>query len=219
MPQDFKPRANALFRVSIFGVVFLAAGLFWLLSVLLRSPYVTRVNVPIIQPLPFPHDIHVEGIGLDCRYCHSSVEVSSFADIPSTHTCMTCHSEILANHPSLILVNDSFRSGRPIQWNRVYNLADFAYFRHDVHVQKGFGCETCHGRVDLMEVVAKTETLYMEWCLECHRNPEEYIRPVENVFDMGWIPPEDQAILGPRLVDEYNLAPVRQLTDCSTCHQ
>jgi hypothetical protein len=218
MPQAFRPRSNLIFRSAIFGTFFFIAALAWVLAVLFRSPFVTNVNVPIEQPLPFPHDIHVKGLGLDCRYCHAA-ENSAFADFPPTHTCSTCHNQVLQNHPDLVLVHDSYRTGFPIDWNRVYNLGDFAYFRHDVHVAKGFGCETCHGRVDIMEVTFKTETLYMEWCLECHRNPERYIRPVEYVFEFGWEPDEDQETLGARLVQEYNIAPIRQLTDCSLCHQ
>jgi hypothetical protein len=219
MPQAFRPRSNLIFRSAIFGVFFFLAALAWVLAVLFRSPFITRVNVPIEQPTLFSHDLHVKGVGIDCRYCHTSVEDSAFADLPPTATCMSCHSQLLQNHPDLVLINNSFRIGAAIDWNRVHNLADFAYFRHDVHVAKGFGCETCHGRVDLMEDTAKTETLYMEWCLECHRNPERYIRPVEYVFVMGWEPQEDQEELGRRLVEEYNIAPIRQLTDCSVCHQ
>lgn len=219
MPQTYGPRANALIKMTIFGAVFFIAGLVWVLTLFFRSPFITRVNVPIEQPVPFPHDLHVTGLGLDCRYCHAWVEAASFADLPPTHTCMTCHAEILPNSPDLILVNDSFRSGMPVDWNRVHNLADFAHFRHDIHVAKGIGCETCHGRVDLMPLTQKTETLYMEWCLECHREPERFIRPQEAVYQMGWTPDEDQLILGRRLVEAYQIAPEWQLTDCSLCHQ
>lgn len=219
MPQGYGPRSNFISRVFIFGAVFFIAGLVWVLAIFFRSPFVTRVDLPVEQPLPFPHDLHVTGLGLDCRYCHVTVEISAFADFPPTHTCMACHSQILPNSPDLILVNDSFRSGRPIPWNRVHNLGDFAIFWHSIHVQQGFGCETCHGRVDLMPLVWKTETLYMEWCLECHRQPELFIRPREAVFEMGWAPPEDQTVLGARLVEEYKIAPAWQLTDCTVCHQ
>jgi hypothetical protein len=129
------------------------------------------VTVPIDQPVPFSHRQHVASLGLDCRYCHAGVERSAFADFPPTHTCMTCHSQILVESPILEPVRQSFETGQSIPWNKVHNLADFTYFDHSIHISKGVGCETCHGRVDEMPLVWKTETLYMEWCLECHRKP------------------------------------------------
>lgn len=219
MPQIFHPSTNTFSKASIFGAVFLIAGVAWVLLTIFRSPFVSRVNVPIEQPVPFSHRQHVANLGIDCRYCHMAVEESAFADIPPTHTCMTCHSQIWVDSPILELVRQSFETGESIPWNRVHNLADFAYFDHSIHVAKGVGCETCHGRIDEMPLVRKSETLYMEWCLECHRQPERYLRPVEEVYTMGWSPPEGQLTLGRRLVQEYGIAPTSQLVDCSLCHR
>jgi hypothetical protein len=219
MPQIFHPSTNTFSKASIFGAVFFIAGLAWVLFSLFRSPFATQVSVPIEQPVPFSHRQHVGNLGLDCRYCHASVEVSSFADIPPTHTCMTCHSQIWVESPVLEPVRASWRTGESIPWNRVHNLGDFAYFNHSIHITKGVGCETCHGRVDDMPLMMKAESLTMEWCLECHRNPEQYLRPVEEVYTMGYVPPENQLTLGRRLAAEYQIAPRRQLEDCSLCHR
>lgn len=218
MSQIFKPRSNFFAKVSIFGALFFIAGLSLVLVTFFRSPYITRVGIPIEQPVPFSHQLHVSGVGVDCRYCHTSVEESSFAGLPTTHTCMTCHSQILPDSPALVLLHSSFRSGNPIEWNRVNDIADFTYFKHNIHIQKGIGCESCHGRVDQMPLVMKTETLYMEFCLKCHRNPEEFVRPREEVYTMGWEPAEDQRQLGERLVAEYEIRPANKLDDCSLCH-
>jgi hypothetical protein len=219
MPQIFHPSTNTFSKASIFGAVFIIAGLAWALVQIFRSPFGTRVTVPIDQPVPFSHRQHVGSLGLDCRYCHVGVERSAFADFPPTHTCMTCHSQVLVESPILEPVRQSFETGQSIPWNKVHNLADFTYFDHSIHISKGVGCETCHGRVDEMPLVWKTETLYMEWCLECHRSPERYLRPVEAVFEMGYMPPENQLSLGRRLVQEYQIAPRSQLEDCSICHR
>ena len=218
MPQVYRPRANIFSKVAIFGSFFFLAGLAWVLTLFFRSSYMTREGVPIKQPVPFPHELHVRGLGVDCRFCHVSVEESSFADYPPTHTCMTCHSQVKTFSPGLVLVRNSWRSGRAIGWNRVNDLADFTYFNHAIHVKQGVACETCHGRVDQMGFVQKTETLYMEWCLECHRHPEDFIRPRQEVFTMGWPLPADQPLLGSRLVAEYGIASADQLDDCSICH-
>jgi cytochrome c7-like protein len=153
---------------------------------------------------------------MDCRYCHTSVEVSSSAGIPPTETCMGCHSQIWSEAPILEPVRESWRSGKSIQWTRVHDLPAFVYFNHSIHVNKGVGCATCHGRVDLMPMVWKENTLLMEWCLDCHRAPEKYIRPKDQVFNMEYKPEGDQAALGAKLVAEYK---VRKLTDCSVCHR
>jgi hypothetical protein len=219
MPQIFHPSTNTFSRVSIFGAVFFIAGLAAALAVFFRSSFISRVNVPIQQPVQFSHAHHVGGLGIDCRYCHTSVEESAFAGLPPTHTCMTCHSQIWANAEELALVRDSFRTGEPIPWIRVHDLADFTYFNHAIHVNKGVGCETCHGRVDQMPLMYKANTLYMEWCLECHRAPEDFVRPREAVFTMGYQPPVDQRILGPQLVQQYGIASPSFLEDCYICHR
>jgi ferredoxin len=219
MPQIFHPSTNTFSRVSIFGAVFFIAGLAWVLATIFRSPYATKVDVPVEQPVPFSHEHHVSGLGIDCRYCHVSVEQSAFADVPPTETCMTCHSQIWSDSPELEPVRASYQTGTPIQWNRVNDLADFVYFNHGIHVTKGIGCETCHGRVDKMPLTWKANSLYMEWCLECHRHPERYIRPKENVFDMGYTPPGDQITLGLQLVKDYQIPPPSYLENCYICHR
>jgi hypothetical protein len=168
------------------------------------------------QPVQFSHKHHVGGIGIDCRYCHTSVETASTAGIPPTETCMTCHSQIWAESPMLEPVRASWRSGRSLEWTRVHDLPDFAYFDHSIHVNKGIGCVTCHGRVDRMPLMWRVERLHMEWCLDCHRHPERHIRPREQVFSMTWVSSEDQRTLGERLVKEYG---VQKLTDCYVCHR
>lgn len=219
MPQIFHRSTNTLSRLSIFGAVFILAVLAWVLMQINRSEYVTQANIVRVQPVQFSHEHHVSGLGIDCRYCHTTVEESSFAGIPPTKTCMNCHSQIWANSPYLEPVRESWRTGRAIQWTRVHNLADFVYFNHSIHVNKGIGCVTCHGRVDQMPLTWQEKSLQMEWCLECHRQPERFIRPREYVFSMDWQPPADQMTLGQKLVKEYNIPSVAFLTSCSTCHR
>jgi hypothetical protein len=216
--QIFHPSTNTISRVSIFGALFLIAGLLWLLAELNRSSYVTEADVSREQPVQFSHRHHVSGLGIDCRYCHTTVETSSFAGIPSTSTCMNCHSQIWTDSPMLEPVRESYRTGRPLRWTRVHNLANFVYFDHSIHVNKGVGCVTCHGRVDLMPLTWQAGSLLMEWCLECHRNPELYVRPREHVVEMDWKPPAPQQQLGTALVRKYNIQ-VQQITDCSVCHR
>jgi hypothetical protein len=216
MAQIFHPSTNTISRVSILGAVFIMAGLLWLMAALNRSSYATEEGVARQQPIQFSHEHHVGGLGIDCRYCHASVEVSPFAGLPSTETCMNCHAYIWTESPFLAPVRDSFRTGQSIAWTRVYDLPDFTYFNHSIHVHKGIGCVTCHGRVDRMPLLFKAQSLQMEWCLECHRTPERFVRPREFVFRMDWQPQEDQLTLGRRLVQDYNIA---RLTTCSTCHR
>ena len=218
MAQIFHPSTNTISKLTIFGAVFLIGGLLWLLAELNRSDYVTQANVVRPQPVPFSHKHHVSGLGIDCRYCHTAVEQSAFAGIPSTSTCMNCHSQIWTNSPMLEPVRESYRTGQPLRWTRVHNLAEFAYFNHSIHVNKGVGCATCHGPVDQMPLVAQENSLLMEWCLDCHRNPERYLRPREEVFNMSWTAPGNQSELGLELVRKYNVR-TEQLTDCSVCHR
>ncbi len=219
MAQIFHPSTNTLSRVSIFGALFAVAGLLWLMGAVNRSPYVTGQNVVIGQPVPFSHQHHVAGLGIDCRYCHSSVEVAASAGMPSTKTCMSCHSQIWADAPMLEPVRASYRDDVSIPWVRVHDLPDFAYFDHSIHVSKGIGCSSCHGRVDRMPLMWRENTLNMEWCIDCHRAPEKHVRPREELFSMDWSPEEvglTQAQLGARLAEEYHLNP---RTSCSACHR
>ena len=216
MPQIFQRSANTLSKVSLFGVLALVSGLILLAIVLGSSSYVTRANEYIVQPIQFSHMHHVTDDGIDCRYCHTSVETSPFAGIPPTKTCMNCHSQLFNTEPILEPVRASFREDRPLHWVRVHDLPDFVYFNHSIHVKKGVGCETCHGRVDQMPLMLQENSLQMEWCLNCHRNPERYVRPRSEITTMGYVPPVPQSVLGPRLVKEYG---INSLTSCSTCHR
>jgi hypothetical protein len=216
MEQIFHRSTNTISRVSIFGGLLFLIALVAALAAINESPYVTEVGVARSQPVPFSHKHHVGDEGIDCRYCHTSVEESSFAGIPPTKTCMNCHSQIWADSPALAPVRDSFRTGKSIQWTRVHNLPGFVYFDHSIHIHKGVGCSTCHGRVDEMPLMWRESTLYMDWCLECHRAPERFVRPRAEVFRMDYQPPADQLALGEKLVKEYK---IEKLTSCSTCHR
>jgi Cytochrome c7 and related cytochrome c/Class III cytochrome C family len=216
MAQIFHRSTNTISRVSLFGGVAVILVLVATLAAINRSSYVTEAGVARSQPVQFSHKHHVSDDGIDCRYCHTSVEESSFAGIPSTKICMNCHTQIWPESPILEPVRESFRTGRSLQWTRVHNLPGFAYFDHSIHVHKGVGCVTCHGRVDQMPLMWRENTLYMEWCLECHRNPERFVRPREQVFNMDWQPPVDQITLGQKLVQEYK---IESLTSCSVCHR
>jgi Cytochrome c7 and related cytochrome c len=219
MPQIFHRSMNTISKVSIVGAILISVGCLVVLTALFRSSFAIRVNDPIEQPIPFSHKHHVSDDGIDCRYCHQSVETSSFADLPPTETCMTCHSQIWNQSPVLEPVRVSFQTGQPIQWNRVNDLPDYVYFNHSIHIAKGVGCETCHGRIDQMPLTYKAHTLYMAWCIDCHRHPEQYVRPKDQVFTMGYKPAVDQAILGPQLVKEYNIQSPSRLDDCYICHR
>jgi hypothetical protein len=216
--QIFHPSTNTISKVSVIGAILLIAALIVGFGTFARSSYVSKVDVAIQQPVPFSHEHHVSGIGIDCRYCHTSVEESSFAGMPATEVCMNCHSQIWADSPILEPIRESFRTGKPIAWKRVYDLPDFVYFDHSIHISKGVGCDTCHGRVDRMPLLWKAETLYMEWCLECHRAPERFIRPRDQVFNAAWQPPANQLASGRGLVKEYDIQ-VEQLANCSICHR
>ncbi len=216
MAQIFHRSTNTISRVTIFGAIFIIAALLTVALMINRSGYVTQAGVPREQPVPFSHQHHVGGIGIDCRYCHTTVETSKFANIPSTKICMNCHSQIWATSPTLEPVRESFRKDKSISWIRVHDLPDFAYFNHSIHVNKGVGCSTCHGQVDRMPLVWQYSSLQMEWCLDCHRQPEKYVRPHGEVFNMEYQPPADQIELGMRLVKEYK---IQSFTYCSTCHR
>jgi len=216
MPQIFRRSANTLSKLSLFGVLSLVGGLILLAMVLGRSSYVTRADEYVEQPIQFSHLHHVTDDGIDCRYCHTSVETSPFAGIPPTKTCMNCHSQLFSTEPILEPVRASFREDKPLHWVRVHDLPDFVYFNHSIHVKKGMGCETCHGRVDQMPLMMQVNSLQMEWCLNCHRNPENYVRPRSEITTMGYNPPVPQSVIGPQLVKEYG---INSLTSCSTCHR
>ena len=217
MPQIFSFSSNSYTRVGIIVGLITLAGVGGLLFQLgADSSYATNQGVARVQPVQFSHSHHVSSMGVDCRYCHTSVENSDFANIPPTKTCMNCHSQIWTGSPELELVRASYRTDTSIPWVRVHDLPDFVFFNHSIHVKKGVGCETCHGRIDQMPLVYQKNSLEMRWCLDCHRNPEKYVRPREFVTKMGYEPAESQETLGPKLVKEYN---IQKLETCWTCHR
>jgi len=216
MSQLFSRKFSRWFNITILcAVLVLGAGIFCLYFWQF-SPLATRVGVPVKQPVTFSHKRHLAGTEVDCRFCHTQVETEASAGMPSTQMCMSCHAEITKDTELMTPVLESFNKKEPIAWVRVHDLPDYAYFHHGIHVQKGIACVTCHGRVDEMEVTAKAETLHMKWCLDCHRNPEIYVRPKEAACEMAWAPEETQEKLGAELVREYG---IERLTDCSVCHR
>ncbi|HEX4260119.1 MAG TPA: cytochrome C [Acetobacteraceae bacterium] len=189
-------------------------GWWWLWP---RMDYVRDVRWIVEQPVPFSHQHHVAGLGIDCRFCHTSVEVSASAGLPPTYTCMTCHSQIWTNAAILAPVRESLAAGKPIEWHRVTNLPDYVYFNHSIHIAKGVGCESCHGEVDRMALTYKAKTLTMQFCLNCHRDPGPHLRPKAALYDTEWQrtadTPSPEALMA-----EYHV-PDRNLTDCSLCHR
>jgi hypothetical protein len=218
MAQIFHPSMNTVARASIFGAVLIVGLLGYIGSVVDHSPYQTDADLVRNQPVPFSHEHHVRGLGIDCRFCHTSVEKSRFAGIPPTKICMTCHSKIWTDAPLLEPVRASWRENRPLSWTRVHNLPDFVYFNHSIHVNKGVGCATCHGQIDHMPLTSQFASLQMEWCLNCHRNPEKYLRPPDKVFDMSYEAPSNQIDMGLAQIQKENIK-VGQLTNCYICHR
>ncbi len=232
MPQIFHRSSNTIAKVSIVLVLALVGGSLFAALELQRSPYYSWRDVAREQPVPFSHQHHVAGLGIDCRYCHTSVETSNFAGIPPTKTCINCHQQIWTNAPLLEPVRESYRSGQSIKWTRVNAVPDFVYFDHSIHINKGVGCNECHGQVDKMPLMRAANTMQMEWCLTCHRAPEKVLRPREEVLNMEYQQPSvgrpvtvngqkftDQASLGNYLKKEYHLRSVWDITSCNTCHR
>lgn len=218
MAQVFNPSTNTIAKVTLYAAVLLVSALGWVCVSIDRSSYNTGQDVVRPQPVQFSHAHHVSGLGIDCRYCHGTVESAAFAGIPPTATCMGCHKILWSDSPALLPVRESYRTGQPLRWTRVNDLPDFVYFNHSIHVAKGIGCASCHGRVDRMELLSQAASLKMQWCLDCHRHPERQIRPREAVFDMAYAA-EDQATLGPRLVREYHVRDPERLSNCTICHR
>ena len=216
MAQVFPRYANTLSRFTAVSFVLLVAAGLWLWSRLQRSPYTSDVQIAKTQPVPFSHAHHVSDIGIDCRYCHTSVETTAFAGIPPTATCMNCHRQIWAQAPMLEPVRESLRDDKPISWVRVHDLPDFVYFNHSIHVERGVGCKSCHGAVDKMPLMWRTAPLTMGWCLDCHRDPAPNLRPKSEVFDMAWQPPDDQRARGMQIMKEHAIHPPQS---CSGCHR
>jgi hypothetical protein len=246
MPQVFHPSFNTISRVSIFGAAFIVAAAFYVLYAFYRSPFSTETNVAQSQPIDFSHQHHVADIGIDCRYCHTSVEDSSFAGVPPSQTCLNCHSQLFRDQPIFAALRESFRDDKPIRWTRVHDVPDYAYFDHSIHLHKGIGCVSCHGEVDEMPLMWRENTLHMEWCLECHRDPQKNIRPREFVYSIttreelsesaefqAWLQREypdstaakseetsdDLELIADELLKEYGIDTAHPKTHCSACHR
>jgi len=211
-------RCRTLILAAALGLPLYVIGMLYLWN----APETTRIGYAPEQPVPFSHALHAGELGLDCRYCHTTVETAAFAAIPPTETCMNCHSIIgkddVTQSSLLAPVYNSARSSpaQSIEWVKVHNLPDYVFFDHSAHVTRGVSCVSCHGRVDQMDVVTQVEPLTMAWCLDCHRNPDPHLRPAELATDLDWEPGEDRAVLGARVREENNINPS---TDCSTCHR
>jgi hypothetical protein len=230
--QIFHRSANVISRTSIYVGIFTLAFALWACVDFQRSPYVTYAGIARPQPAPFSHEHHVAALGIDCRYCHTSVETSGFAGIPPTQTCMNCHSQIWTAAPLLEPVREILLTGKSLLWKLVNDLPEFVYFDHSIHINKGVGCNTCHGPVDRMPLMFNYASLQMEWCIECHRGPEKNLRPREQVFNMRYQQPTtalpvevdgksytDQMEMGKYLSHKYNLLSAMDITSCSTCHR
>ena len=216
MAALFPPWSDSLFRLALGGAAAALGGALLALMVYVRSPWKRHQDAPVPQPVQFDHRHHVQDDGIDCVYCHSTVTSSPTAGMPSTGKCMGCHSQIWNQSILLEPVRRSWFSGTPIPWNRVTSIPDFVYFNHAIHVNKGVGCVTCHGRVDQMPAVHKVAPMTMGWCLECHRLPEPHLRPLSAITDMGWDPGGERDAIGARLAKEYG---VRHITNCTGCHR
>jgi hypothetical protein len=232
MAQIFHPSSNSVAKASILGGVFIVGAVAFAVYGFNVSDYQTQVNVARHQPVQFSHEHHVSGLGIDCRFCHTTVESSNFAGMPSTKVCMTCHSQIWTNAEILEPVRASWRNNEPLRWTRVHDLPDFVQFNHSIHVQKGVGCYSCHGEVDQMPLMWKENSLHMQWCLDCHRDPAKHIRPRDEVFAMQprTVPAGKNAHeYGQELMKQYHVRTnIEQregfekhpnpITNCSTCH-
>lgn len=249
MPQVFSAYSNPLARISLLLVPLIIAGTGVSLAAFYRSDYTTGRNEIVEQPVPFSHYHHVSQLGIDCRYCHTSVEQSASAGIPPTKTCMNCHQQMWTGADLLAPVRESYQTNKPIAWTKVHNVPHYTYFNHSIHVSKGVGCYSCHDRIDQMPLVFQTKTLLMEWCLACHRNPEPHLRPRSEIYNLGWKPdeasyheggadgstahrgfatidldgeeirPMSQSELGRHLKEKYKIRDATTLTNCSICHR
>ncbi len=210
------PKWTNLVRPSL-AILLVAAPLYALSLVYYAgSPKTTDTGYQPRQPVPYSHALHAGELGIDCRYCHNTVEQAAQASIPPTQTCMNCHKQIRPESDKLLPIRESYATGMPVEWVRIHDLPDYVFFNHSAHVTRGIGCDSCHGRVDKMEEVYQVHTLSMAWCLDCHRNPEKHLRPLETVTQLDWQPTDDRITLGQELRRKNNINPS---TDCSTCHR
>ncbi len=215
MAQIFPRWTVRLPLIVALSVLILGAavvGFFWYYG----SPKYTDVGYRPKQPVPYSHKLHAGDMGMDCRYCHTAVDESKYASVPPTQTCMNCHTLVGQESQSLLPVRESWATGEPIEWVRIHKMPDYAYFNHASHVNKGVGCYSCHGNIAQMEVVQQVQPMNMGWCLDCHRNPEPNLRPLDKITDMEWQPPRDHAEWAARFAKEQNINPPE---DCSTCHR
>lgn len=215
MAQLFPEWTNKLpLMLAVGGILFVsgAVGFVWYYG----SPKYTDVGYRPVQPVAYSHKLHAGDLGIDCRYCHNFVEVSEEANVPPTQTCMNCHKLVLPESEKLLPVRESFATRQPIKWIRIHELPQYAYFNHSVHLHAGVGCSTCHGNVAEMEKVMLVQPLSMGWCLDCHRNPDMYLRPQSELTNMKWVPPADQLEFAARIKKEKHIAPPE---NCSACHR
>lgn len=219
MAQFFNKSANNIARISIVAGVVLAGVAGFAYTIIARSSYLTGRYVEKQQPVQFSHKHHVGDDGIDCRYCHQTVETTASAGMPSTQTCMNCHSQLFADQPYLEPVRASFRDNKPIEWERVHDLPEYTYFNHSIHIAKGVGCSTCHGPIDNMPAVYQENTLQMEWCIACHRAPEKFIRPKSEIFNMQWSDGDIDTDEREKLKADYRIRSKEMMTSCSTCHR
>lgn len=222
MPQIFTAAADTRLRAALLAIVLLIPGGMFLIGGAMSSTYATRIGWVVDQPVPFSHKHHVGDMGIDCRYCHSSVETSAEAGLPPTHTCMTCHSQLWTNADMLAPVRESLAKNTPLVWHRVARLPDYVYFNHAIHISRGVPCETCHGRIDRMPLTAQAQPFQMGWCLDCHRDPAPKLRPPDQVTRMDWSDwdrhPEAHAGFGAAEMQRFHIDP-KTLTDCDVCHR
>lgn len=219
MAQLFKPGANNIAKACLALAVILAGCVFYAYTQIARSSYLTNQYLQRPQPVQFSHRHHVGDDGIDCRYCHTSVESGASAGIPPTQTCMNCHNQLYLDSPYLEPVRASYRDNKPIKWERVHDLPGYAYFNHSIHIAKGVGCSTCHGQIDNMPSVYQENSLQMEWCLSCHRNPEQFIRPKDEIYNMKWKDSNLTSQQREELKVDYKIRSRELLTSCSTCHR
>ena len=217
MSQIFNPSTNTLARMSILAGGLVTLLLFAGLYIRDQSVYTRPVGIAVEQPIRFSHELHSGQLNIGCLYCHGTATQSSYGGIPDTHTCMSCHSQIATYSELLEPVRQSYEDNTSLVWNRVHDLADHVYFNHSAHVNNGVGCESCHGNVEEMPLVWRAEHMTMGWCLDCHRNPEEFVRPADEVYTFGYETPENQTELGFQLIEEYGIN-VDHLMSCGVCH-
>ena len=217
--QLFAPGADAILRLAALTLVggALVASIF--LYMWSQGSFIGGADVVQAQPVPFSHKHHSGELGIDCRNCHQQVEYAATAGLPPTHTCMTCHSQIWTASEMLAPVRDSYAADQPLHWTRVNHLPDYVYFNHSIHITKGVGCSSCHGAVDTMQMTYPAQSFRMEFCLNCHRNPAQYLRPAAQIWNMEWTPPDNQAQIGAQLVKDGQIAGPNRLSDCSICHR